>query len=102
MSPPLLRLTSVSPCDGLLRFLPRLPHRQPTLLAEILSAAALPGSVDLLSCLLETLSRVVHTHSGIADKSYLEQVLMTAIGNVVMRLQVCFSALNCLSDRSYA
>lgn len=59
------------------------------LLAETLSSRPLPGSVELVSCLLETLNKVIHdATSSATDKSYNEQLLMTAIENAATHVPV--------------
>ncbi|KAL6308934.1 hypothetical protein BKA93DRAFT_724934 [Sparassis latifolia] len=54
------------------------------LLAEILASISLPGSLDLMTCLLETLNKVT-THATVlpAEKSYVEQLLMTALDSTI-------------------
>ncbi|OCH90866.1 hypothetical protein OBBRIDRAFT_729952 [Obba rivulosa] len=55
-----------------------------SLLAEVLGSKPVPGSLELITCLLDTLSKVVHDTSAVAaDKNYLEQILITAIENAV-------------------
>ncbi|EMD35136.1 hypothetical protein CERSUDRAFT_107124 [Gelatoporia subvermispora B] len=55
-----------------------------SLLAEVLGSKPVPGSLDLIACLLDTLSKVVHDASAAAaDKNYIEQLLITAIENTV-------------------
>ncbi|KZT68072.1 hypothetical protein DAEQUDRAFT_348588 [Daedalea quercina L-15889] len=57
------------------------------ILAEVLSAKNLPGSLDLITSLLETLTRIVHDTSVIpAGKAYLEQLLMTALESSVTNM----------------
>ncbi|GJE92911.1 U3snoRNP10 and BP28CT domain-containing protein [Phanerochaete sordida] len=56
-------------------------------LGEILGSKPLPGSLDLVSCLLETLSKVVHdTSSSSAEKTYAEQLLMSALENAAVNI----------------
>ncbi|EKM52689.1 uncharacterized protein PHACADRAFT_101069 [Phanerochaete carnosa HHB-10118-sp] len=51
-------------------------------LSELLGSKPLPGSIELVSCLLETLTKVVHdTSSSSAEKTYVEQLLMSALEN---------------------
>jgi U3 small nucleolar RNA-associated protein 10 len=51
-----------------------------TLLAEVLAARDLPGSIDLITFLLETLAIVAHSDAPIgSDVVYVEQLLMTAV-----------------------
>ncbi|KAI0920552.1 hypothetical protein AcV5_010550 [Taiwanofungus camphoratus] len=53
-------------------------------LAEALASKPLPGSLELISCLLETLSKVAHDPSIVpADRSYIEQLLMIAAEGAV-------------------
>ena len=59
------------------------------LLAETISSRPLPGSVELASCLLETLNKVVHdASSSVTDKSYVEQLLMSAVENAATNVPV--------------
>ncbi|KIP06398.1 hypothetical protein PHLGIDRAFT_128310 [Phlebiopsis gigantea 11061_1 CR5-6] len=58
-----------------------------TLLAEVLGAKPLPGSLELVSCLLETLGKVVHdTSASVAEKTYVEQLLMSALDNAATNI----------------
>ncbi|PPR01672.1 hypothetical protein CVT24_001501 [Panaeolus cyanescens] len=51
-----------------------------TLLAEVLGSKSLPGSLDLVSRLLETLNKVIQAFpSTQADVAYIEQLFMSAI-----------------------
>lgn len=60
-----------------------------TFLSEILGAKPLPGSLDLVSHILETLGNVVHdTSSSIAEKTYVEQLLMSALENAATNIPV--------------
>ncbi|KAF8797612.1 hypothetical protein BYT27DRAFT_7204423 [Phlegmacium glaucopus] len=62
--------------------LPRL-----SLLVEILGTKSLPGSLDLISCLLDTLNKVVQSFpSAQADVSYIEQLLMSAVESVASKI----------------
>ncbi|TFK37695.1 hypothetical protein BDQ12DRAFT_685121 [Crucibulum laeve] len=62
--------------------LPRL-----TLLVEILGTKSLPGSLELISHLLETLNKVIQSvSSSQADVSYIEQLLMSAIENAATNI----------------
>lgn len=54
---------------------------------EVLSSKLLPGSLELISCLLETLNKVVHSSTAAADRSYVEQLLMTAVESAVVNVQ---------------
>jgi U3 small nucleolar RNA-associated protein 10 len=59
------------------------------LLAEILAASPLPGSIDLISRLLDTLNSVLHYElPAQGDKSYVEQLLMSAIENAAHKVIV--------------
>lgn len=61
-------------------------------LAEVIGSLKVPGSLELVACLLETLSKVVSNVSpDVADKRYIEQLLMSAIENVVENLAVSSS-----------
>ena len=65
-----------------------------TFFTEALNAVALPGSVDLISHLLQALSSVVQTFSSLqADVSYTEQLLMSAIDSVAGKVTVSRSLL---------
>lgn len=67
-----------------------------TFLAEILGSRPLPGSLDLVSCLLETLNKVVHdTSSSAADKTYVEQLLMSALENAAVNIPVSALSAQC-------
>jgi U3 small nucleolar RNA-associated protein 10 len=60
-----------------------------TLLAEIISSNTLPGSIELISRLLETLNTVVQYVSPTrGDLSFLEQLLMSAVDNVADKVSV--------------
>ncbi|TFK83295.1 hypothetical protein K466DRAFT_498737 [Polyporus arcularius HHB13444] len=53
-------------------------------LAEVLGSVKVAGSLELIACLLETLSKVVSNVSpDAADRRFIEQLLMSAIENVV-------------------
>lgn len=61
-----------------------------TLLTEILATIPLPGSMDLITRLLDILNNVLHYDSpSQGDKSYVEQLLMSAIENVAEKINVC-------------
>ncbi|OJA15136.1 hypothetical protein AZE42_07566 [Rhizopogon vesiculosus] len=52
-----------------------------TFLAEILGTKELPGSLDLLTQLLDTLGKIIHHDSPVpSDTSYICQMLMAAVG----------------------
>ncbi|GLB44223.1 putative U3 small nucleolar RNA-associated protein 10 [Lyophyllum shimeji] len=58
-----------------------------TLFVEVLGTRSLPGSLDLISHLLETLNRVLQSQSAAqGDVSYVEQLLMSAIENVANKV----------------
>ncbi|KAF8064012.1 hypothetical protein FPV67DRAFT_198389 [Lyophyllum atratum] len=62
--------------------LPRL-----SLFVEVIGTRSLPGSLDLISNLLETLNRVLQSESTAqADMSYVEQLLMSAIENAANKI----------------
>ncbi|EPQ56067.1 hypothetical protein GLOTRDRAFT_129071 [Gloeophyllum trabeum ATCC 11539] len=51
-----------------------------TILAEIVHAQPIVGSAELVTCLVETLGKVAHCDSwGQTEKSYIEQLLMSAL-----------------------
>ncbi|KAF7977911.1 hypothetical protein HWV62_2480 [Athelia sp. TMB] len=53
-----------------------------TTFVEVLAARDLPGSIDLVSRLLDTLNNVMHYEAPAqGDKSFVEQLIMSAIGN---------------------
>ncbi|PCH43122.1 hypothetical protein WOLCODRAFT_121527 [Wolfiporia cocos MD-104 SS10] len=63
------------------------------LLIEVLSSQLLPGSLDLIACLLDTLDKLAHdTSTASADKSYIEQLIMmateSAVNNVPMDMTI--------------
>ncbi|KII90106.1 hypothetical protein PLICRDRAFT_686024 [Plicaturopsis crispa FD-325 SS-3] len=59
------------------------------LLSDVLSSATLPGSLDLVSCFMETLNKVVHYElPAQTDISYIEQLLMSAIENAASKIAV--------------
>lgn len=65
------------------------PFSSLTLLAELLGSKKLPGSVDLISALLDTLTKVVHdAPSTEGDKVFVEQVLMSALESVALNMPV--------------
>jgi U3 small nucleolar RNA-associated protein 10 len=60
-----------------------------TLLAEVLGAQSLPGSLDFVARLLETLGLIVqHQSQAQVDMSYLEQLFMTAVENAADNIPV--------------
>jgi hypothetical protein len=60
-------------------------------LAEVLASAALPGSLDLVVALVQTLNNVIQTSaaSDAVDVVFIEQSLMSAISNVAENISVC-------------
>ncbi|KAF9468309.1 hypothetical protein BDZ94DRAFT_1246474 [Collybia nuda] len=62
-------------------------HQRLSLLTEVLGTRSLPGSLDLISHLLETLNRVIQSVSPAqADINYIQQLLMSAIENVANKI----------------
>jgi U3 small nucleolar RNA-associated protein 10 len=60
-----------------------------SLLVEVLVSQSLPGSLDLISSILETLNHIVQNASAAqADVSYIEQLLMSAVENVAEKITV--------------
>ncbi|KAK1226193.1 snoRNA-binding rRNA-processing protein utp10 [Marasmius sp. AFHP31] len=58
------------------------------LLAEVLGSISLPGSLDLISHLLETLSRVMQCESPArADVTFIQQSLMSAIDSTAEKIK---------------
>ncbi len=58
-------------------------------LAEILGTKSLPGSLDLVSALLDTLSKLIQREStSQADVNYVDQMLMSAIDNAASNILV--------------
>jgi U3 small nucleolar RNA-associated protein 10 len=67
-----------------------------SLLAEILGSKPLPGSLDLVSALLETLSRLIQSSPpSQADVNYVQQMLMSAIDNAASNIPVCIFMVLC-------
>ncbi|EGO02920.1 hypothetical protein SERLA73DRAFT_102973 [Serpula lacrymans var. lacrymans S7.3] len=59
-----------------------------TLLAEVLGTKDLPGSLDLISSVLETMSKVAHQDSqGASDTNYIVQMLMSAVENIANKIK---------------
>ncbi|KAI8990419.1 armadillo-type protein [Trametes punicea] len=57
-------------------------------LIEVLGSLKVSGSLELISCLLETLHNVTHTiASDTADKRFVEQLIMSAVENFVQQFQ---------------
>lgn len=60
-----------------------------TTFVEVLAASDLPGSIDLISRLLDTLNNVLHYETPTqGDKSFVEQLLMSAIDNCAEKVVV--------------
>ncbi|KAJ3564821.1 hypothetical protein NP233_g8044 [Leucocoprinus birnbaumii] len=58
-----------------------------SLLAEMLGSKPLPGSLDLVSALLDTLSKLIQSSpSSQADVNYVEQMLMSAVDNAASNI----------------
>ncbi|KAI0776755.1 hypothetical protein BD413DRAFT_469201 [Trametes elegans] len=56
-------------------------------LAEVLGAIKIAGSLELISSLLETLHKVTHTVAlDVADRRFVEQLIMSAVENMVQQL----------------
>ncbi|CDO68790.1 hypothetical protein BN946_scf184989.g56 [Trametes cinnabarina] len=56
------------------------------ILAEVLGSIKLPGSLELISCLLETLHKITHNVApDTADRRYVEQLIMSAVENFVQQ-----------------
>ena len=63
------------------------------LLLETLGSISLPASVELISCLLDVMSKVIHdTSGGTTDKSYAEQLVMSVLENAAANFEVRISA----------
>lgn len=63
---------------------------------EVLGARSLPGSPELVASLLDTLSHVLHdTSVPPSDKTYVEQLLLSALENVISNIPVCLERLMC-------
>lgn len=63
-----------------------------TLLAEVLGTTNVPGSLDLVSTLLETLNKIVRSdHWGPSDTNYVCQMLIAAIEKSASRVMVRIS-----------
>ncbi|KAF8901036.1 armadillo-type protein [Gymnopilus junonius] len=78
-SPRAKRVKTTEPTDDIL---PRLG-----LLVEILGSKSLPGSLDLISHLLDTLSKTVQALSPAqADVSYIQQLLMSALESAASKI----------------
>ncbi|KAI0354312.1 hypothetical protein OH77DRAFT_530067 [Trametes cingulata] len=55
-------------------------------LAEVLSSLKIPGSLELIAALLETLNKVTHNVApDTADRRFVEQLIMSAVDNVVQQ-----------------
>ena len=62
--------------------------RPMTTLAEFLVAHPIPGSVELLSTILDALTRVFHSHSPQSDANYIMQLLMSILESVASSISV--------------
>ncbi len=61
------------------------------LLVEVVGSLKITGSLEIVSCLLEILNKVASNSSPDAvDKRFIEQLLMSAIENVVGSFPVRF------------
>lgn len=61
----------------------------------------MPGSLELVSALLETLSKLIQSPpTSQADASYVEQMLMSAIDSASSNIPVCYVPLLVLFDLS--
>lgn len=68
-----------------------------TILAEVLGTSDTPGSVDLISRLLETLDKVIHAKGlDTSDTNYVCQMLMAAIERSASKMTVWTFALQSL------
>lgn len=69
-------------------------------LAEVLGSVKVAGSLELVSCLLETLNKVTHTVApDAADRRFVEQLIMSAVENVVQQFPVSVKVCSC-SDQT--
>jgi len=60
-----------------------------TILAEVLGTTDIPGSIDLISRLLETLNKVIRSEGmGQSDTSYVCQMLMSAVERSASQITV--------------
>ena len=64
-----------------------------SLLSEVLASTPLPGSLELLGRLLETLGKVMQSSTAQDDLAYLQQLLMTAIENISGQIEVRYGCL---------
>jgi hypothetical protein len=80
---------TISPCSDDVYSVPDDTLPRLSLLAEVLGSIPLPGSLDLISRLLETLHNVVQsTVPTDADISYIEQSLMSAVEHSAEKIVV--------------
>ena len=72
------------------------------LLLETLGSIPLPTSVELISCLLDVMSKVIHdTSGGTTDKSYAEQLVMSVLENAAANFELtCSCQLDALAYSS--
>ena len=60
-----------------------------TFLAEVMSAQELPGSLDLISALLDSLARILDSVATTRPELlYIEQLFMTCIDSVASQIKV--------------
>ena len=58
-------------------------------LSEVIGSLEIPSSLELVSCLLETLNKITsHISPDVADRRYVEQLIMSAVENVVQNFPV--------------
>ena len=57
--------------------------------ADVLAASQLPGSLDLMVTILDTLTKLVHdVPAASADKVFAEQLLLSALENTANNMAV--------------
>ncbi|KAH9893998.1 hypothetical protein C8Q73DRAFT_694035 [Cubamyces lactineus] len=57
-----------------------------SILAEVLASLKITGTLELISCLLETLHKVTHSVApDTADRRFVEQLIMSAVENIVQQ-----------------
>ncbi|KAJ8482003.1 hypothetical protein ONZ51_g5640 [Trametes cubensis] len=57
-----------------------------SVLAEVLASLKITGTLELISCLLETLHKVTHNVApDTADRRFVEQLIMSAVENIVQQ-----------------
>lgn len=68
------------------------------MLTEVIGSLKFTGTLELVACLLETLNKVTTNISpDVADRRFVEQLLMSAIENAVENLPVCGTLLTLVS-----